>query len=546
MSTPAEDLICACRILDGERLTDAFGHASIRIDGGLLLSPKVGPGLVNAAQQLLRLSEDGTLVDGDFSLMPAEAPIHHTIMRVRADVGAVCRFHGSACMAWATLGRPLPTTIGMGLALGTSVPVHDTTKTIATEVQATQLAATLGDGSAVLLRGFGAITVGRTMAEAVVRAVALERTAAAVLAASAVAQPLVYPPEVAEELAAHDVILVGQIQRYWNYLTLRHARPPAAASAMTQPAIDRDLNHERSAMPPETIWLDMSGGGVAERFYDANGVRTRVLEAGDGPVLLLLHGTGGHAETYYRNIVPLSRHFRVLAVDMVGHGYTDRPDIGYSLDDFAGHIADLLDAIGAGDDRVFVSGESLGSAVAAWFAITHAHRVERLVLNTAVLAPPTPEGLAELEEFARRTVEVMSSGFTREAVRTRMEWLVADPSRMTEELVSCRMKIYQQPGMLQTIGKVMMSVGGLFRGVSGQRYLEPGVMSRILCPTLVLWTEHNPGQNAEFARNVAADIPEHTFHVLTECGHWPQFENPDEFNRLHLEFLAAGHAAPTG
>lgn len=294
-------------------------------------------------------------------------------------------------------------------------------------------------------------------------------------------------------------------------------------------------------MSEGSIWLEMVGRGVQERFYDAGGVRTRVLEAGEGPTLLLLHGTGGHAETYYRNMVPLSEHFRVLAVDMVGHGFSDRPGIAYSLDDFAGHVADLLDAIGV--ERAHISGESLGSAVAAWFAITRPERVERLVLNTAVLALPTEEGLAELEEFARRTVEVMSGGFTREAVRTRMEWLVAEPSRMTEELVSCRYKIYSQPGMLEAVGKVMMSVGGMFRGLSGQEYFEDGVMGRIQAPTLVLWTEHNPGQNADFARAVAADIPDHEFKILTDCGHWPQFEDPDEFNRLHVEFLTASQRA---
>ena len=548
MSAQADDLVTACRILDGEHLTDAFGHASVRIDAGLLLTPKIGPGLVETPDQLLSLTADGTVTDGDFSLMPAEAPIHHGIMRARPDVNAVCRFHGSACMAWATLGRPLPTTIGPGLALGTSVPVHDTTKTIATNEQAVELAAALGDGSAVLLRGFGAVTVGRTVPEALVRAVALERSAAAVLAASAVGEPLVYPPEVAEELATHDVILVGQIMRYWNYLKAKHAPKPGATPAASAPTAAATNNENGGfVMPEDTIWLEMSGGGVAERFYDAGGVRTRALEAGDqdAPVLLLLHGTGGHAETYYRNVVPLSKHFRVLSVDMVGHGFSDRPaDIGYSLDDFANHIADLLDAIGA--DKAHISGESLGSAVAAWFAISHPERVERLVLNTAVLAHPTPEGMAELEEFARRTVEVMSSGLTRDAIRTRMQWLVSDPSRMTEELVSCRMRIYKQPGMLETIGKVMMSVGGMFRGLTGQQYFEPGVMSRISCPTLVLWTEHNPGQNAEFAEKVAQDIPDHEFHVLTDCGHWPQYESPEEFNQLHLEFLRVAETSQVG
>src|SRR5205814_613783 len=98
-----------------------------------------------------------------------------------------------------------------------------------------------------------------------------------------------------------------------------------------------------------SIWTDFQGAGVQERYYNVGGVRTRVLEAGEGGErpLLLLHGTTGHAEAYQRNLVPLSRDRRVLAVDTLGHGYTDRHDKDYSLDDFVDHLVGLADEIGA-------------------------------------------------------------------------------------------------------------------------------------------------------------------------------------------------------
>ena len=529
-----DDLVTACRILDGERLTDAFGHISTRLESDeMVISPKLGPGLVASDEDLIRTGPTGKVLAGDATLVPGEAALHRAIYRARADVGAVCRFHGSACMAYSTLGRPLPTTIGHGLVLGTAVPVFDSSRMIATDDEADLVAAELGSGSAILLRGFGAVTVGRTVAEATTLATVLERQAAAVLQASAIGEPLSYPEAVVQELLEHGPIIAGQTQRLWNFLRIRHT---ASRETASRPAQREDEPQRAIAATEDTIWLAMMGGGVQERYYDAGGVRTRVLEAGDGPPLVLLHGTGGHAETYCRNLLPLSGHYRVLAVDMVGHGFSDCPEIGYSLDDFAGHVGDLLDVLGI--ERAHISGESLGAAVAAWFAITRPERVDRLVLNTAVLKQPTEEGLAELEEFGRRTAEVMASGFNRDAVRKRMQWLVADAERMTEELVSCRHRIYSRPGMLETIGRVMMSVGGMFRGKSGQQYLEPGTMGRIGCPTLVLWTEHNPGQSADFAREASAEIPDHEFHVIPDCGHWPQFEQADIFNELLVGFLS--------
>ena len=288
-----------------------------------------------------------------------------------------------------------------------------------------------------------------------------------------------------------------------------------------------------------SIWLDLMGTGVRERFYDVDGVRTRVLEAGDGPeVLLLLHGTGGHAETYCRNLGPLSAHFRVCAIDMIGHGFSGRPELDYTLDDFAGHVVGLLDALGA--ERAHLSGESLGAMVAAWTAITYPERVERVVMNTGTLARPDAACQAQLDDLEQRTRALAESGVTREAVRHRMNWLVADPSRMTDEMIECRLRIYQRPGMLATVAHIMSRVVGMLRGDHGNDYMAPGVLSRLGRPTLVLWTEDNPGQSGELAERVSADIPDGRFEVLSDCAHWPQFERPDVFNEIHVEFLAGG------
>lgn len=287
-----------------------------------------------------------------------------------------------------------------------------------------------------------------------------------------------------------------------------------------------------------SIWLDLMGSGAGEHFYDVKGVRTRVLQAGEeGPALVLLHGTGGHAETYCRNLGALSEHFRVLAIDMVGHGFTDRPDLDYAVSDFAAHVVDLLDTLDI--ERAHVSGESLGAMVAAWIAITRPERVERVVMNTGTLARPDAAGQAQLDDLEQRTQALATDGITREAIRHRMNWLVADPSRMTDEMIECRLRIYQQPGMLDSVATIMSRVVGMLRGDHGDEFMAAGVLATLQRPTLVLWTEDNPGQTTELAERVSADLPDGRFEVLTDCAHWPQFERPDVFNRIHVDFLRA-------
>src|SRR5437588_8207286 len=106
--------------------------------------------------------------------------------------------------------------------------------------------------------------------------------------------------------------------------------------------------------------------GASIRYYDAAGVRSRALEAGSGEAVILLHGLTGHADTWVRNVIPLSKHFRVLAIDMIGHGLTDKPQVSYAMPTFVRHVRDLMFA--AGISRAHLVGQALGGWVAACLA----------------------------------------------------------------------------------------------------------------------------------------------------------------------------------
>jgi ribulose-5-phosphate 4-epimerase/fuculose-1-phosphate aldolase len=215
-------LVDASQIVAGERLTDAFGHLSARTDdGNVLITPRVGPGLVRDPGELLLLSLDGEVLDGDAGLVPGETAIHLGVLRARPGVGGVCRFHGASCLAWSSLRRPLPAAVGFALFFGAEVPLHDVALTITDAQGADAMAATLGAGTGLLLRGFGAVTAGATIEEAVVRATWLERVATAALAAGAVGEPQAYPAEAADAFLAREQVIAEQLERAWTYLRAR-------------------------------------------------------------------------------------------------------------------------------------------------------------------------------------------------------------------------------------------------------------------------------------------------------------------------------------
>jgi 2-hydroxy-6-oxonona-2,4-dienedioate hydrolase len=278
----------------------------------------------------------------------------------------------------------------------------------------------------------------------------------------------------------------------------------------------------------KSIWVSLLGAEV--RFYDVKGNRTRVIEAGSGPAVLFLHGLSGHAEGFSRNIVPFSPHFRACAVDMLGHGLTAKPAVTYDIPTLARHVLDLMDVLEV--ERASIVGQSLGGWVASWIAIEQPKRVEKLVLATGAGLQPTPdEGTSAVAAQVQRVTQAALAAPTRESVRQRLEWLMYHPEQVTDELVDVRLRIFiEAREMLQ---KVVDDTT-----YANQQYLlTPERLRRITVPTLVYWTRHNPTTPWQTAEKAAQLLPNATFEVMEDAGHWPMFEQPDEFNARAIAFL---------
>jgi 2-hydroxy-6-oxonona-2,4-dienedioate hydrolase len=279
-----------------------------------------------------------------------------------------------------------------------------------------------------------------------------------------------------------------------------------------------------------SIWTELTDCDFKQRFVTAGGVRTRLLEAGEGPPLILLHGTGGHAEAYARNLAALAKRFHVIAYDMIGHGYSDKPDKPYTIDVYSEHLAHTLDAIEL--DRVYLSGESLGAWVAAWFAAHETDRVSRLVLNT-------PSNIFNRREIMEKITTSSLAAVMHpspEKVRERLAWLFFEGNRelLTDELVDVRYRIYSRPGFQRAMENILVLQDPEVR----ERFAwRRDWVQKIEAPTLLLWTSHDPTGTLEETKTLAGWVSHSRVAVIEQSGHWPQWEKPTEFNQLHEEFL---------
>jgi 2-hydroxy-6-oxonona-2,4-dienedioate hydrolase len=289
-----------------------------------------------------------------------------------------------------------------------------------------------------------------------------------------------------------------------------------------------------------SIWGELADTDHELRHVDVRGVRTRVLRAGSGPDLVLLHGTGGHLEAYARDIAGLAAGFRVTAYDMVGHGWSDLPDRPYTIDVLTDHLIGLLDVLDIG--TAHLSGESLGGWVAAWAAAHYPERVARLVLNTPGNIANKPEVMARLRDSTLAAVRDPSDT----TVRRRVEFLFHHTEMVTDELVNLRRAVYSRPGFQRAISNTLVLQDPEIRKDFAW---DPSWVGKIGARTLLLWTDHDPTGGLDEAAMLLDWLPDARLYVIEDAGHWPQWEKREEYLRVHHDFLlrgAVGETALTG
>lgn len=278
-----------------------------------------------------------------------------------------------------------------------------------------------------------------------------------------------------------------------------------------------------------TIWTELAGLDFRMTMVDAGGVPTRSLQAGTGPeTLVFLHGTSGHLEAFVRNIKPHAERYTVHAIDMLGHGYTGKPDYPYEIPRYRDHLLSYLDAVGA--DRAHIGGESLGGWVGGRAAIDAPDRIASLQLLAAGGTVANPEIMERIRTSTRRAVETDDVELT----RRRMQLLMHNPLDATEELIATRHAIYHRPEFVANIDN-LLTLQDMETRV--RNILRPEDLARITVPTLVVWGRNNPFGDIPEATAMHENIPGSELVLFDDCGHWPQHERADDYNAVSLAFL---------
>ncbi|TWG06232.1 2-hydroxy-6-oxonona-2,4-dienedioate hydrolase [Streptomyces brevispora] len=280
-----------------------------------------------------------------------------------------------------------------------------------------------------------------------------------------------------------------------------------------------------------TLWEEIADLEHTLRYVDAGGYRTRMLDfTGAGPeaqTVVLASGTSGHIEAWTQNIRAfVEAGFRVVGYDYPGHGYTSLADHPLEISDYEEHLLALLDALAL--ERVHLAGESLGGWLALKFAPKHPDR-----LHTVILSAPGGRMVAEPQLDRTQSVSAQAvSEPTFENVKKRLQVVIHDPEKITDELVRVRQAIYARDGFSMAYVSALREPERRWRN-----RVTDDDFAAVPVPALMVWTDNEPtGDQAEGER-LCGLIPDGEYLLVRGASHWPQWEGAAEFNAAAVAFL---------
>lgn len=274
-----------------------------------------------------------------------------------------------------------------------------------------------------------------------------------------------------------------------------------------------------TSLPPKTVQIN--GHTI---FYTVKG---------EGRPLILIHGYGAEMWVWEKQMEVLSQFYRVYALDVIGHGFSDRPKIPYTAEAYIYFLRDFMDGVGI--EKATLIGNSMGGGIAWGTAILFPEKVDRLILIDCV----PPDVLRQVKNESFRTLIAIKdipflpylviSGRSKSSMRWVLKECVSDVKLITPEVVK---RQYQ-------LSKIKGTTWVLY---STLKHAEEALklkdrFSLIRHPTLFIWGERDIIFPPYVGETLHRAVTGSKFQLIEKSGHIPMWETPDEVNQTILGFL---------
>ena len=260
---------------------------------------------------------------------------------------------------------------------------------------------------------------------------------------------------------------------------------------------------------------------MKEKFVQVGANKIRYLEGGgsDGNVLLI-HGLGASAERWAHVIPYLSKKYHVIAVDLIGYGFSDKPSVDYTPAFFSQFIFDFLNTLGIA--KTSMIGSSLGGQIVAECAITQSRVIEKIVLvsPSGIMKQSTPT-------FDAYTLAALYP--TQDGTKTAFQMMAGEHKEIDSDTVD---------GFIQrmTLPNAKMAFMSTILGIRNAGSLSER-LGKISVPTLIVWGKQDTLIPIAYSKGFVSSIKNCQFVEMESSGHTPHVEEPEKFSEIVLRFL---------
>ncbi|MBN1139451.1 MAG: alpha/beta fold hydrolase [Anaerolineae bacterium] len=272
-----------------------------------------------------------------------------------------------------------------------------------------------------------------------------------------------------------------------------------------------------------------------DRTIQVGSINVRYWEAGSrGSPVVLIHGISEYVETWLPSFAALAARHHVYAMDLLGHGRTDKPlDVSYQIADLAQFVHNVMLALQV--ERAHVVGHSLGGAIATRLALLYPEAVDKLVLVSSA-------GLGKEAALVLRlcSVPLLGEVLTRPDPAGSLKGFkstVFDPTIITAEWGELGYRMASLPGAQKAFLRTLRANGNPFGQSASMVGPNMRGLAAIKNPVLVVWGREDPVVPVAHAEVAAKGLADVRVHIFDQCGHNPMLEHTEAFNSLLLDFL---------
>lgn len=259
---------------------------------------------------------------------------------------------------------------------------------------------------------------------------------------------------------------------------------------------------------------------MQENFINIDEHKIRYLESGDSNnVLVLIHGLGASAERWEYVVPFFNKHFRVIAPDLIGFGYSDKPSVDYTTDFFSDFLKKFMDKLEISNPIII--GSSLGGQITAEYVAKN-NSVKKLILVS-------PSGLMKNSTPALDAYIMAALYPNPDTAKNAFEMMCGAPKEIDQKIIEGFVARMQLPNAKMAFMSTLL-------GLRNSKIITEK-LSSITIPTMLIWGELDPVIPIKHADAMISALKDCKFFSMTGCGHTPYVDNPQDFVKIVMKFL---------